>query len=176
MRNLARSILCGLIMIGVHGMSHAEEISREQIKGLDEQIQDIKSDTLSISAELAQLEEKLIYPSGTQVALFVSATANPKFRIDAVSISIDGQKTAHHIYTHKELEALNSGGVQRIYTGNLRSGEHTLDVTLIGKIAGTTDHTESATYKFTKAEGPRLVEISLAGPGTDNANIQFKDW
>ena len=41
----------------------AEEVSREQIKGLDEQVQDIKKDVLAISAELTQLEEKLIYPS-----------------------------------------------------------------------------------------------------------------
>src|SRR6266516_1224863 len=51
-----------------------EEIpsDQRQMRGLDEQIQEIKSDALRMSAELSQLEEKLLYPSGTQVAIFVA--------------------------------------------------------------------------------------------------------
>ena len=44
---------------------------REQMKGLDEQVQEIKSDVLSIDAELSRLEERLLYPSNTHFALFV---------------------------------------------------------------------------------------------------------
>ncbi|MCI0423359.1 MAG: hypothetical protein L0312_29765, partial [Acidobacteria bacterium] len=52
----------------------AQQNDQKQMRGLDEQIQEIKSDVLSISAELRGLEEKLLYPSGTQVAVFVSLT------------------------------------------------------------------------------------------------------
>src|SRR6266704_6984373 len=45
---------------------------QQQMRGLDEQVQEVKSDVLSIAAELNQLEEKLLYPSGTQVAIFVA--------------------------------------------------------------------------------------------------------
>lgn len=156
------------------GACLAEEVSREQIKGLDEQIQDIKSDVLSISTDLVQLEEKLLYPSNTQVSLFVSLVQGEKFRLDAMEIKIDGKDAAHHLYTFKELEALQKGGVQRIYTGNLRSGEHTLDITLIGKTAGNSDFRHNASHKFTKDVAPRLVEIRLAGPG-GGKDIEFKD-
>lgn len=158
------------------GVCIAEEVSREQIKGVDEQVQDIKKDVLGISSELVQLEEKLLYPSNTQVSLFVVLAQGDKLRLDAVDIKIDGKEATHHIYTFKELEALQQGGVQRIYTGNVRSGEHTLDVVLIGKLAGDKDYRHSASYKFSKNEGPRLVEITLAGPDAGSNNINFKDW
>ncbi|MCK7509900.1 MAG: hypothetical protein MZV70_41635 [Desulfobacterales bacterium] len=98
----------------------AEKVSREQIKGLDEQVQEIKSDALGIAADLNRLEEKLLYPSNSQLAVFVSLAPGAKFRLDAVEIRVDGKPVAHHLYTLKELEALQRGGVQRIYTGNVR--------------------------------------------------------
>lgn len=173
MKRLMGFACVGLLLSASAG---AEDISREQIKGLDEQVQDIKSDVLAISTDLLQLEEKLLYPSDTQVSLFVSlATPGEKFRLDAMEIRIDGKEAAHHLYTFKELEALQKGGVQRIYTGNIRSGEHTLDVTLIGKTAGNTDFRHSARHTFSKDVGPRLVEISLAGPGAGSKDIAFKE-
>lgn len=172
MKKLMSFALVGLLLSAAVG---AEEVSREQIKGLDEQVQDIKTDVLAISTDLLQLEEKLLYPSDTQVSLFVSLAQGEKFRLDAMEIKIDGKEAAHHLYTFKELEALQKGGVQRIYTGNIRSGEHTLDITLIGKTAGNADFRHSARHTFTKAVGPRLVEITLAGPGAGSKDIAFNE-
>jgi hypothetical protein len=175
MKNFVGIASLGLLISVASGVCAAEGVSREQIKGLDEQIQDIKTDVLAISTDLVQLEEKLLYPSNTQVSLFVSLAQGEKFRLDAMEIKIDGKDAAHHLYTFKELEALQKGGVQRIYTGNIRAGEHTLDVTLIGKTAGNSDFRHDASYKFTKDVGPRLVEIRLAGPGGGSKDIEFKD-
>src|SRR5215469_8236765 len=95
---------------------------QQQMRGLDEQIQEIKSDALRMSAELSQLEEKLLYPSGTQVAVFVELAKGDTMRLDAVRLQIDGQLVAHYIYSAKELQALRKGGVQRIYVGNVATG------------------------------------------------------
>ena len=150
----------------------ADKVSRDKIKGLDEQVQDIKTDVLAISSELLQLEEKLIYPPNTQVAVFVSVSPGKNIRMDYMDVAINGEGVIHHVYTHKELEALQSGGVQRLYTGNVRSGEHTLEVTLVGKTAGNDEYRESASYTFTKEKGPSLVEVTLFGA---NNNINFID-
>lgn len=163
-----------LFILSITG-SMAQDISREQIKGLDEQVQDIKKDVLGISAELTQLEEKLIYPSNTQVSVFVSLMKGDKFRLDAVKLKINGKDVTHHIYTFKELEALQSGGVQRLYTGNIRSGDHVLDVTLIGKGSGSSNYQQNASHKFTKSVEPKLIEITLAGPAAGGQSIVFKD-
>jgi hypothetical protein len=175
MKNFLRIASLALSISLAAGVCQAEEVSREQIKGLDEQVQDIKTDVLAISTDLMQLEEKLLYPSNTQVSLFVSLTPGEKFRLDAMEIKIDGKEATHHLYTFKELEALQKGGVQRIYTGNLRAGEHKLDITLIGKTAGNSDFRHTASHTFTKDVGPRLVEIKLAGTGAGSKDIAFSD-
>jgi len=145
--------------------AYGQEISKEQIKGLDEQVQEIKSDVLGIAAELNQLEEKLLYPSNTQVAVFVSLDGGETFRLDSVEIQLDGTPVAHHLYTFKELEALQNGGVQRIYTGNVRSGAHNLQVSVIGKTGGGADFRKSERFTVNKGVGPRIVEMSLAAQG-----------
>lgn len=149
---------------------------KEQNKGLDEQVQEIKTDVLSIAAQLNQLEEKLIYPSDTQVAIFVSVAKGEKFRLDAVDIGLDGKSVAHHLYTFKELEALQKGGVQRIYVGNVRTGEHPLQVTVIGKSEGGSDFQRDESFKITKNVGPKLVGVVLAGNGIGSKTITVKDW
>lgn len=154
----------------------AEEVSKEQIKGLDEQVQDIKKDVLAISTELNLLEEKLLYPSNTQVSLFVSLKAGDDFRLDSVEIELDGKAITHHIYSFKELEALRAGGMQRIYTGNVRTGDHQIKVAVIGKTSLGNDYSKVKSYRFKKGVGPGLVEISLAGPGNGAESIDFKDW
>ena len=141
--------------------AYAEEVSKEQIKGLDEQVQEIKSDVLAIAAELNQLEEKLLYPSNTQAAVFVSLAGGEAFRLDSVEIQFDGKPVAHHLYSFKELEALQKGGVQRIYTGNIKSGAHDLQVLLTGKNADGSDLRRTESFKVSKDAGPKIVELSL---------------
>ena len=165
-----KRIILGISMLVLSVTSHAQEISREQIKGLDEQVQEIKSDVLSIAAELNQLEEKLLYPSSTQVSVFVSLVGGETFRLDTAEIKLDGKAVAHHIYTFKELEALQRGGVQRIYTGNLRSGKHDLQVSVSGKSVGGGGFRISETFKIEKGVGPKFVEVALAAH-----NITLKD-
>jgi hypothetical protein len=149
----------------------AQEVTKEQIKGLDEQIQEIKTDVLGIAAELNRLEEKLLYPSDTQVAVFVSLASGEKVRLDSVEIQLGGKPVAHHLYTYKELEALQKGGVQRIYTGNIMTGQHALQVTLLGQTAGGTDFKKTESFNVTKDVGPKIVEFTLA-----SQNITLKDW
>jgi hypothetical protein len=167
----AFSLLCALA-----GSAHAaaEASSKEQMRSLDEQVQEIKSDVLGIAAELSSLEEKLLYPSNTQVAVFVSLAEGETLRLDSVRIQIDGEPVAHHIYSFKELEALQKGGVQRIYTGNLTTGDHQIDVTVAGKLPGGGDYSETKSFGFRKEVEPKLVGITLQGSG--DARIQLGGW
>jgi hypothetical protein len=140
----------------------AQDGYREQMKGLDEQVQEVKSDVLSISAELSQLEEKLLYPSDTHFAVFVQLAKGDTLRLDSVDVKVDGQPAAHYIYSFKELEALQKGGVQRLYSGNIASGEHQLEVTVSGKRANGEDYSRSQTVAFTKEIKPKLVGVTVS--------------
>ena len=148
----------------------AEMVTKEQIKGLDEQVQEIKKEVLAISADLNQLEEKLIYPSNTQVAIFISLEKNTSTPPSAVKIELDNINVSHHIYSYKEEEALKIGGVQRIYTGNVKTGKHQLKISLINK-QGKEGKVKTASHQFEKGAKPQMVEIKVS-----NSGISFKDW
>jgi len=144
---------------------------QRQMRDLDEQVQQTKSDVLSIAAELNQLEEKLLYPSGTQVAIFVALAKGDELRLDAVRLQIDGQLVAHYIYSAKELEALRKGGVQRIYVGNVPTGDHKLNVLVDGKLKSGTDFNRTEHFTFHKEIKPKLVELTVAGPDAGSTPI-----
>jgi hypothetical protein len=169
------AVLCLLSWVS-SSASIAQDVSREQMKGLDEQVQEIKSDVLSIAAELNGLEERLLYPSNTQVAMFVALADSEQFRLDSVQIQLDGNLVAHHIYSFKELEALQKGGVQRIYTGNIPTGDHDLEVTVVGKLVSGKDFSNAESFRISKDIKPKLVGITLAEPGLAGSGIELGDW
>ena len=163
-----------LLYLGSTAGFAADELSGEDMRSLDGQVQEIKSDVLNIASELGNLEERLLYPSNTQVAVFVSLTERDRFRLDAIQVEIDGQLATHHIYSFQELEALQKGGVQRVYTGNIVTGEHELRVTMLGKLPNGEDFTSSETFAFAKGVKPKALGITLAGPG--RSGIEVGDW
>ncbi|AMX04033.1 hypothetical protein [Microbulbifer thermotolerans] len=153
--------------------ANAQDVSREDIRGLDEQIQGVKKDVIDLTAELTQLEEKLLFPSNTQVSFFVSLADLQPFDLEAVELKLNNEIVAHHLYTFREIEALQKGGVQKIYTGNVQTGSYPLEVTFIGKVQSGKEVKASASYQVDKEVGPKFVEIRIAG---NESAINFKDW
>ena len=190
MKNTVRfSIVIGLVLVlafaalaKLHaapapGDNNTAPTDQREMRGLDEQVQEVKSDVLAISAELSRLEEKLLYPSGTQVAVFIALAKGDQMRLDAVRLQIDGQLVAHHIYSSKELEALRKGGVQRIYVGNVATGDHQLEVLVEGKLeGGGADFSRTEHFTFRKEVKPKLVGLTLAGPRSGDTPIALGEW
>jgi hypothetical protein len=160
-------VLVVSLTLAFGGVVHADEA----MQGLDEQVQEIKSDVLAIAAELRQLEEKLLYPSNTQVAVFVSLAEGDALELDSVQIQIDGEPVAHHIYSFKELEALRKGGVQRIYTGNVSTGEHQIEVSVAGTLPGGSKLEHSESFAFRKDVEPRIVGLTFAAAGGSHIRL-----
>ena len=167
------AVLFAVLNLIGNSPSLAQDATTEQMHGLDEQVQEIKSDVLGLAAALSRLEERLLYPSNTQVAVFVSLAEDEAFRLDSVKIEIDGAPVAHHIYSFNELEALKKGGVQRIYTGNVRSGEHQLGVSISGKLPSGADVSDSRSFEFRKDIEPKLIGITRAGNDSGEGSIRL---
>ena len=159
-------------LVFLHGSAAAEEAASAEMRSLDEQVQEIKSDVIGIAAELNRLEEKLLYPSNTQLAIFVSIAEGETFRLDSMQIDIDGQLATHYLYAFKELDALQHGGVQRVYTGNVPTGAHEIEVSINGKTPSGDDFVSSETFSFDKGVEPKLLGIALNGPKA----IELGEW
>jgi hypothetical protein len=174
MRKHLRALLLGATAscaLATSGLC-AEEASQQELRSLDDQVQEIKTDVLSIAADLSRLEEKLLYPSSTQLAIFVSIAEGQKFRLDAMRINIDGQLATHYIYAFKELDALQHGGTQRVYTGNVATGGHEIEVSVSGKTESGGDFDAKQSFSFNKGVEPKLLGIQLDGPEA----IELGEW
>ncbi len=97
-------------------------------------------------------------------------------RLDSAQIQIDEESAAHHIYSFKELEALQKGGVQRIYTGNVPTGEHRLEVRVAGKRSGGDDFSASESFAFRKDVEPEIVGITLGGLESGTPGLRLGGW
>jgi hypothetical protein len=144
---------------------------------VDEQVQSLKSDVLDLNRDLFVLEQELLYPANTQVAVFVSMDAGTFFGLDAVQLKIDGKEVADYLYTPREVHALVQGGVQRLYVGNLKVGKHELVAFFTGKGPHNLDYTRGATLEFQKDIGAKYLELTITD---DQKKLQpqfrIKDW
>ena len=168
--------LLALMTVFLAGTAVSQDLAGENMKSLDGQVQEIKSDVLDIASDLRNLEERLLYPSGTQLAIFVAVEEQQDFRLDAVQIEIDGELATHHIYSFNELEALQKGGVQKAYAGNVVTGDHELRVTVIGKTDSGKDFSRTGTFAFAKGVKPKTLGVTLAEPALGSDGIQVGDW
>lgn len=157
------------------GVASAQTPTHDDMRSLDERVQEIKSDVLEIAAELTQLEEKLLYPSNTQVALFLSLATGHVGDLDSVEVWIDGEAVAHHVYSYKELSALGKGGVQRLYTGNLSSGEHLVALSVRGTSADGGEIAGRQEFTITKEATPKLIGLRLMATSAGDVRLELGD-
>ncbi len=129
---------------------------------LDEQVQDLKKQVLDLNRDLFLLEEELLFPANSQIALFVSVDVGDFFLLESVKIEVDGKEVSHYLYTEREAEALLRGGVHRVFLGNLKTGEHELVAFFTGKGPHERNYKRGAEYTFTKKLGAKYMELRVS--------------
>jgi hypothetical protein len=146
-------------------------------RGLDEEIQGLKKDVVDLNKDLFVLEEELLFPANTQVAIFVSMDVGEFFALDNVTLKVDQKEVANYLYTPREAEALLKGGVQRLYLGNLKVGEHELVAFFTGKGPNERDYRRGATLKFEKGIGAKYLELKINDrQRKQQPEFEIKDW
>jgi hypothetical protein len=128
---------------------------------LDTRVQDLKAEIIRLNRDLLILEEELLFPAGTQVAVFVSMDVGKLFELESVQVKLNDKVVAQHLYTGLEVQALHRGGVQRLYVGNLRAGAHSIDAFFTGKGPHERDYKRGTTIKFDKGTEPRWIELRI---------------
>ncbi len=133
----------------------------EKKRSLDARVQDLKKQAKALNRDLFILEEELLFPSNTQLAVFLSIDVGNYFRLDSVQLKIDDKEVANHLYTKRELDALQRGGVQRLWLGNVKSGEHELIATFTGPGPNNRDYRRATTVKFKKSAAAKFMELKI---------------
>jgi len=146
-------------------------------RSLDEQIQDLKKQTVDLNRDLFILEEELLFPANTQVAVFVSVDVGDFFALDSITLKIDNREVSDYLYTPREDTALLKGGVQRLYVGNLKSGQHELVAFFNGKGPNNRYYRRAASVKFDKGVGAKYLELKITdSEHAQQPEFQIKDW
>jgi hypothetical protein len=133
-----------------------------QPASFDAEVQDLKSAVLDLNRELFMLEEELLYPANTQVAVFVSMDVGEFFSLDSVQLKLDGKPVTNYLYTEREVAALHRGGVQKLFLGHLKTGEHELIAIFTGVGPHGRDYRRGATLAFEKQIGAKFVELKIS--------------
>jgi hypothetical protein len=132
-----------------------------ELVSLDEDTQALKKSVLELNRDLFVLEEELLYPSNTQVAVFVSLDVGEYFALDSVELSVDGKNVSNYLYTERELKALQRGGVHQLFVGNLKVGEHELVAVFTGQGPHVRDYRRGASTVISKGIGSKYVELRI---------------
>ena len=153
----------------------ADEILK--FTSLDEEVQSVKQEVLSLNRDLFVLEEELLFPSSTQLAVFVSMDVGHFFALDSVQLRIDDKVVTNYLYTDREVNALYRGGVQRLYMGNLKSGDHEIVAIYTGKGPNGRDFRLGANQVVTKKLGPKYIELKIGDlQGKEQPGFEIKEW
>ncbi len=150
---------------------------RAEFRTLDENVQGLKKEVLDLNRDLFLLEEELLFPSNTQTAVFVSMDVGDFFGLDSVELKIDNKDVANYLYTEREAAALIKGGVQRLYIGNLKAGEHELVAVFTGGGPHARDYRRAASVKFEKGIGPKYIELTISDrQSKQQPEFVVKEW
>lgn len=148
-----------------------------ETRSLDEQIQGLKKDVVDLNKDLFVLEEELLFPANTQVAVFVSVDVGDFFALDSISLKIDDREVGNYLYTPREVAALLKGGVQRLYVGNLKAGGHELLAVFNGKGPHERYYRRAARIRFDKGVGAKYLELKITDyQRAQEPEFEIKDW
>jgi hypothetical protein len=164
-----------IILLAALSMSFlSANVAAEQ--SIQASAQKLKADVVELNRALFKLEEELLYPADTQVALFLSLKTKNNFLLDSVEIKIDGRIATTYLYSESEIKALEKGGIQRLYMGNISSGPHKLSAVFNGQ--GANDHyfRKEKSFNFEKSNRSKFIEISLSDSQKIEPEFKFTEW
>jgi hypothetical protein len=150
-----------LLLLGTAFIAPTIVSAQQPDSELQQEIKDLKKQVLKLNRDLFILEEDLLFPANTQFNVFLSINAGQLFALDSVQLKIDDKVVTNYLYTQRELDALKRGGVQRLYQGNLASGEHEIIALFIGKGPNGRDYRRGTTLKMEKGSDPQFVELQI---------------
>lgn len=175
MLNYLRTCLAmTLVIVGMAAPSYAQDAAAAP--AVAPQIESLKESTLTLNRDLLILEEELLYPASSQIAVYVSMDLGEFFALDAIKLEINNKLVASELYTDKQTNALYRGGVQRLYVGNLKAGEHEVSAFFTGRGAQK-DYKRAAKLVVSKNQEPLVLELRIIDSTTKLQPVfEIKQW
>ena len=173
------AILAACVALSTHAASTtADDKPAESVQqpAVTPQVESLKESVLNLNRDLSILEEELLYPPSNQVAIYLSMDLGQFFNLDAVKVEIDNKLVASELYTDKQIQALLRGGVQRLYMGNLKAGQHEVAAYFTGK-GPHQNYKRGAKLVVDKNQNPLTLELKIVdSTGQLQPEFSIKEW
>ena len=141
--------------------SSLQSVAEQTESELGQSLESLKNEVLALNRELFILEEDLLFPASTQIAVFVSIDVGRFLTLDSLEVKIDDRNIAGHLYTKRQREALEQGGIQKIYLGNLKTGTHQITAIFTGLDSEGRTVKRAANHQFEKEDEAIMLELKL---------------
>lgn len=147
------------------------------VNALSGDIQELKQSVIALNKDLRILEEDLLFPANTQVNVFLSLDVGKYFTLESVKLKLDDQVVASHIYTEKELVALENSGIHKLHMANLSVGKHSLSAFFTGIGPKGREYKRGTAMKIDKENGPKYIELKISDSTSKlQPEFEVKEW
>lgn len=160
-KTLLAGVLTALMLLMNSAVVLAQANTTPDGKAVAENVENLKKKVIRLNRDLFILEEDLLFPASTQFAVFLSVDAGEFLQLDAVKLKVDGAIVASHLYTERQVAALERGGMQRLFIGNLKTGNHEVTVFVEGIGPNNRAYKQAATLVFEKHTGTATLEVRI---------------
>lgn len=177
-------VFCALVLLPFRllaqetGDQSSEEHTYESAEGsVALSVEELKKKVIELNRDLFILEEDLLFPASTQFAVFLSLETGKLLKLDAVKLKVNDDVMASHLYTERQLKALQRGGMQRLHIGNLKTGRH--EVTVFVESTGVNNqvYKHAATLEFEKGTGIAALEVRIRdNPFNYQQDVTIVEW
>jgi len=132
-----------------------------EVQRLSADIQALKGRVITLNKDLRVVEEALLFPSNTQFSVFVSVEGGQFFTLESVRLKIDDKMVSSHLYSARQREALQRGGVQKLFVTNLSEGRHQVTAFFTGIGPNGRPYKRAADLTLEKGKASQFLELAV---------------
>ncbi|MAZ06742.1 AraC family transcriptional regulator [Marinobacter sp. SS8-8] len=177
LNNPFRVLLTVLILAGAGPVFSQGSDSGNEDTAVAERVEDLKKKVIRLNRDLFILEEDLLFPASTRIAVFLSVDTGKFLELDAVKLKVNDEIVASHLYTERQVKALERGGMQRLYVGNLKTGEHEITAFVEGTGPDNRVYKQAASFGFEKGTGTAALEIRVEDRSSNyQPSVSIVEW
>ncbi|WP_303472672.1 hypothetical protein [Aliiglaciecola sp. 3_MG-2023] len=156
-----RTFILTIVLCATAWHSNAQQAGGDEQQTVAKQLQQLRKEVIALNRDLFVLEEDLLFPSSTQVVVYLSVDVGTYFKLDAVELKIDDKVVTEYLYTDRQVDALYRGGVQRLHIGNLAQGEHQISAFFIGLGPEGREYKRATSFNFNKDSDAKALELTI---------------
>lgn len=140
-------------------------------------VEELKKQVIKLNRDLFILEEDLLFPANTQFVVYLSFATGKFLQLDSITLKVDDEVVAAHLYTENQLQALKRGGMQRLHMGNLKTGEHEITAIVHGIGPNKKPYKLGKTTVFEKKNDLKALEIRIEDQSANyQPSINIVEW